>query len=89
MPPGKLVDSPNDIFDRPKEKFMSNDTNFPGSQVWHVVHVEESSREAGGLVFWGDELGVYTKRRDVANWIRSTPPFLVSEKGEEGQIHIL
>ena len=47
LPLGRLVDSPDAICDKSKAKVASNDTNFLGSQAWHVVHIEKEIGKQG------------------------------------------
>ena len=47
LPPGRLIDSPNAICDRPKANIMSNDTNFLDSIGLARGSHRKNSREIG------------------------------------------
>ena len=51
LPPGRLVDFPDTIFDKPKEKVPSNDTNFLDSTGRARGSRRKNSRELGSSGF--------------------------------------
>ena len=63
----RLVDSSDAIRDEPKVEVLSNDANFPGSRVWHVVQFEGIREKDGGLILGDNKLGIYTRPREATN----------------------